>query len=195
MNKVVDYLNNLIAEFKLTLPKKLITNKEENNSATTENNIEFPFNINDAQKIIEDFEKMLSSTWTKLMYSEVVLHEQIEEVIDLLKLNMTNIINLFVESIRNLFSKMRNADIDYRDEINRVVSLWVANTLSAEGGTIPKDIIELCGDTETLNNNLAASHDSHLQVIDLKEDNMIRKINSWSDEFIQRLVKYENHLD
>lgn len=187
MDEITDYLNNSMIKLKSNPLIKMLSNQLGNLDETKETPSD-DINLENARSIIENFSKILSSTWTKLMYNEVYFHEQVEELIDLLKTNLTDMINLFIEKIRNLFSNIRNSDIIYRDKINKIIGLWVVATYTSDL-EIPKDIDEICGDTDKLNNNLGTSHDIHMQIIDEKEVTMIRKINIWSEEIIDNLIK------
>nr|CAD7567690.1 unnamed protein product [Timema californicum] len=46
-------------------------------------------------------------------------------------------------------------------------------------------------DKETLNGALTASHDTHLQVIDAREDTLINRIKGWCKEYCDKLQEEE----
>lgn len=76
---------------------------------------------------------------------------------------MADMKDIFVESARMLFSRMRNILVEYRDTIQRVVASHL-NNFTEDKLTIPYQFIDICGDINILSNTLASSHDIHLQV-------------------------------
>lgn len=71
-------------------------------------------------------------------------------------------IEQFLETAREHFSQMRNVESDYNDNINSIILYYISGF--GDESKIPSHLLDLCGDKDTLNNNLAASHDLHLRV-------------------------------
>lgn len=114
-----------------------------------------------AQELAKEFNESLSNMWTKLMYSHVVLHEQIEDIYEIFKINMTDLKDSFVEFVRKTFSQMRDILLEYRGAINVVINNYIA---SVDESIMPSHLVNICGDVDILNNTLIASHDIHIQV-------------------------------
>lgn len=129
---------------------------------TNEQEIKIHIKIAKTQELANEFNESLTNMWTKLMYSEVVLHEQIEDIFAIFKINMTDLKDSFVEFVREIFSQIRDILPRYREAINTVIN----NYLSSVGDlTIPGNFFEICGDVDVLNNTLIALQDTNIQVI------------------------------
>ncbi|KAL2715810.1 dynein regulatory complex subunit 3-like isoform X3 [Vespula squamosa] len=137
------------------------------------------------------FNDTISKTWTKLMSKEVIIHDQLVEINEVFKVNMTNMIEQFLETAREHFSQMRNAEADYNDNINTIILYYISGF--GDESKIPSHLLDLCGDKETLSNNLAASHDLHLRVIDAREDRMLNRLKTWHNEYCEELNDNENN--
>ncbi|KAF7393286.1 hypothetical protein HZH66_009119 [Vespula vulgaris] len=113
------------------------------------------------------FNDMISKTWTKLMSKEVVIHDQLVEINEVFKVNMTNMIEQFLETAREYFSQLRNAEADYNDNINTIILYYISG--------------------------FEASHDLHLRVIDAREDRMLSRLKTWHNEYCEELYNNENN--
>ncbi|XP_014611574.1 PREDICTED: leucine-rich repeat-containing protein 48-like [Polistes canadensis] len=149
--------------------------------------------MDDNIEVIQDwyihFNDMISKTWTKLMSKEVILHDQLVEINEVFKINMTNMIEQFLETAREYFSQMRHAEAEYNDNINSIISYFISGF--GDESKIPRHLLELCGDKETLSNNLAASHDLHLHTIDAREDRMLSRLKTWLNDYCEKLYNKE----
>ncbi|KAK2586485.1 hypothetical protein KPH14_010753 [Odynerus spinipes] len=146
-------------------------------------------NIEAVQNFAIQLNDIMSKTWTKLMSKEVILHDQLVEINETFKVNMTNLIEQFLEVAREYFSQMRNAEAEYNDSINSIIQYYISGF--GDESKIPSHLLNLCGDKDTLSNNLAASHDLHLRVIDAREDRMLRRLKTWLNEYCERLSNEE----
>ncbi|KAI4498139.1 hypothetical protein M0802_006625 [Mischocyttarus mexicanus] len=149
--------------------------------------------MDDNVEVVQDWSNHLndtiSKTWTKLMSKEVILHDQLVEINEVFKINMTNMIEQFLETAREYFSQMRHAEAEYNDNINSIISYFISGF--GDESKIPRHLLDLCGDKETLSNNLAASHDLHLHVIDAREDRILSRLKTWLDEYCGDLYNKE----
>ncbi|KAF7395770.1 hypothetical protein HZH68_009820 [Vespula germanica] len=137
------------------------------------------------------FNDMISKTWTKLMSKEVVIHDQLVEINEVFKVNMTNMIEQFLETAREHFSQMRNAEADYNDNINSIILYYISGFENES--KLPSHLLDVCGNKDILSNNLAASHDLHLRVIDAREDRMLSRLKTWHNEYCEELYNNENN--
>lgn len=145
--------------------------------------------IETVQTFSTHFNDMIYKTWTSLMSKEVVLHDQLVEINETFRINMTTMIELFLEIAREYFSQMRNAEAEYNDSINSIIQYYISGF--GDESKIPRHLINLCGDKDTLSNNLAASHDLHLHVIDAREDLMLSRLKTWLNEYCEQLFNEE----
>ncbi|KAK0088558.1 hypothetical protein PV326_004802 [Microctonus aethiopoides] len=189
IDSIEKYKNESFAKFNIGI--KEFDKKLDAKSAIDQTDLPIDVKIAKIQNFTENFNEFLSSIWTKLVYSEVVLHEQIEDVNETFKLNIADMKDIFVESVRVLFSRMRNILVEYRDTIQRVVVSHL-NDFTEDELKIPSQFIDICGDINILSNTLASSHDIHSQIIDSREDEIISAVNKWFNDLVIRLRKYEN---
>lgn len=75
---------------------------------------------------------------------------------------MTDIVNSFLETAREYFSLLRNAEIEYNDIINGFVLHYLSGF--EDETHIPFNLKDLYCDKDTLAITLATSHNIHLQV-------------------------------
>ncbi|XP_043269844.1 dynein regulatory complex subunit 3-like isoform X2 [Venturia canescens] len=143
----------------------------------------------EAQRLSDDFNDLLSKTWTRLMYREVILHEQMEETNEYHKQNMGDLVTNFTETARATFALMRDAEADYNDSIESLATIY-ANTFTDQI-KMPDRHAQVCGDKNILSNCLTSSHDLHLQTVDAREDLLLSRIKTWYDEYTERLVSEE----
>ncbi|XP_018378000.1 PREDICTED: dynein regulatory complex subunit 3-like [Trachymyrmex cornetzi] len=138
-----------------------------------------------ARELFNEFNDLLSKTQNQLISKEIILHDQMEDINEVFRMNITAMVNSFLETARGHFSLLRNAEKEY----NNIIEL-VLQSLSLEDETF--HLKNLCCDNDTLATILTASHKTHLQVIDDREKHMINRLNNWLKEYINRLFVNEN---
>lgn len=85
-----------------------------------------------------------------------------KDAFETFKANMTDMVNHFVESSRGYFIQLRSAEVEYNSSLNKLAVIFLSNF--GEDVKLPEHLTDLCGDKDTLNNNISATHDVHLQV-------------------------------
>ncbi|XP_034939742.1 dynein regulatory complex subunit 3-like isoform X2 [Chelonus insularis] len=149
-------------------------------------------NIVQAREFVNEFNDFLSKMWTQLLEDQIFLHEQYEDLIEIFKNNLTDMKDVFLDNVRTVFTQMRNFMIQYRDNINRIVTSFI-NSIREES-LIPNHLVNICGDLNTFHNILTTSYDIHLQIIDTRESTIINRVNLWSESLIEELNNAENML-
>ncbi|XP_076386115.1 dynein regulatory complex subunit 3 isoform X2 [Megachile rotundata] len=180
VNGVLEKKSNILSTIKQLL-KKLVGDVD---SATLDDITQ------KAHQLSEDFNDMVIDAWTKLMSIEVELHEQMEDVNEVLRINLSDMVDAFLQSIRGYFSQLRNSESEYHDTINGVILYFLSGL--DDDAKVPVHMLNLCEDKDTLNYNLTNSHEKHLQVLDAREDLMLNRIRNWLEEYSGQLVKNEN---
>lgn len=71
-------------------------------------------------------------------------------------------VNSFLKTAGEYFSSLRNAQSEYNDIMNELVSSYI-NDFGKET-PVPVDLKDLCGDNDILTTTLTASHNLHLEV-------------------------------
>ena len=72
-------------------------------------------------------------------------------------------VDVFLDGAHGIFTELRNIESEYKDSIEAIATVYINNF--SDQIEMPSQHVELCGDKETLNNSLAASHDLHMQVM------------------------------
>ncbi|KAL6256144.1 hypothetical protein P5V15_012264 [Pogonomyrmex californicus] len=143
-----------------------------------------------ARELFNEFNDLLSKAQNELMYKEVTLHNQMDDINEVFRRNMMDMVNTFIELARENFSLLRNAEIEYNNIINELV-LYYLNGFETESH-IPSHLKDLCGNKDILTITLAASHDIHLRVINDREERMINRFNNWLKDYVDQLIVNED---
>ncbi|XP_043261602.1 dynein regulatory complex subunit 3-like [Colletes gigas] len=142
------------------------------------------------QQFSDDFNDMITDGWTNLMSLEMELHEQLEDINEVFRFNISDMVDSFLTNIRGYFSQLRNREAEYNDTINGLILYYLSGF--GDDSKVPKHLINLCGDKDTLTVSLANSHEKHLQVIDAREDKMLNRLKNWLEEYTEQFAKEEN---
>ncbi|XP_015523196.2 dynein regulatory complex subunit 3 [Neodiprion pinetum] len=149
--------------------------------------------LDKARQLSEEFSDLVARTWTKLMHKEVILHDQMEDINEVFKQHMTDMVGSFLEAAQNIFSLMRNLEAEYTDNIAGIASVVMNTSQATEDSKMSPSVTDIIGDKDILNNNLAASHDLHLQIIDGREDRLTSRLNGWLEGKIEKLAENESN--
>ncbi|XP_053971815.1 dynein regulatory complex subunit 3-like isoform X1 [Hylaeus volcanicus] len=142
------------------------------------------------QQLSDEFNDVITDGWKNLMSLEVELHEQVEDINEVFRINISDMVDSFVTNVRGHFSQLRNREAEYNDTINGLILYYLSGF--GDDSKIPKHLVNLCGDKDILTYNLANSHEKHLQTIDAREDSMLNRIKNWLEEYTEQLVKDES---
>ncbi|XP_076279606.1 dynein regulatory complex subunit 3 [Lasioglossum baleicum] len=142
------------------------------------------------QELADEYNDMVTDGWSNLMSLEMELHEQIEDVNEVFRLNMSDMVDTFLTAARGHFSQLRNREAEYNDTINALVLYYLSGI--GDDAKLPKHLVDLCGDKDTLATNLSNSHEKHLQAIDAREEIMVSRLKNWFEEYVEQLVVGEN---
>ncbi|XP_011699185.1 PREDICTED: leucine-rich repeat-containing protein 48-like isoform X2 [Wasmannia auropunctata] len=143
-----------------------------------------------ARELFNEFNDLLSKARNQLMSKEIILHDQMEDINKVFRINMTDIVNSFLETAREYFSLLRNAEIEYNDIINGFVLHYLSGF--EDETHIPFNLKDLYCDKDTLAITLATSHNIHLQIIDDREKRMTNRLDNWLKDYINQLIVNED---
>ncbi|OAD51970.1 Leucine-rich repeat-containing protein 48, partial [Eufriesea mexicana] len=180
VNEILQKKTNILANVKQLL-KKLVGDVD---TATLEDITQ------KAQQLSEEFNDIVTDAWTRLMSIEVDLHEQIEDINEVFRINISDMVDSFLTIARGYFSQLRNCEAEYNDTINGLILYYLSGF--GNDTKIPRHLLNLCEDKDMLNYNLNNSHEKHLQVIDAREDIMLTRLKTWLEEYIEQIRKYES---
>ncbi|XP_055040332.2 dynein regulatory complex subunit 3 [Misgurnus anguillicaudatus] len=143
-------------------------------------------------KLLEDHVSSCNKDINKLSETlrslEVHLVDQLEDMIKDFERNISDMVGGFIENVQGIFAQCRDLENHHHEnqlEIALATLEKVAkNELEEE---MPDDVIMLFVDKDTVTNAVSASHDTHLLKIDNREDELLTRINSWSDGLLKSL--------
>ncbi|XP_018349776.1 PREDICTED: dynein regulatory complex subunit 3-like [Trachymyrmex septentrionalis] len=173
VNEVLEKRTTIFANIKYEM--ETLVEKQEQEVEST---------IAKARELFHEFNDLLSKTQNQLISKEIILHDQMEDINEVFRMNITAMVNSFLETAREHFSLLRNAEEEY----NNIIELVLQSLSDFEDEAFLKD---LCCDNDTLTTILAASHETHLQVIDDREKHMINRLNNWLKDYINQLFADE----
>ncbi|XP_076383477.1 dynein regulatory complex subunit 3 isoform X2 [Megalopta genalis] len=113
------------------------------------------------QQFSDEFNDIITEGWSNLMSLEMELHEQIEDINEVFRINMSDMVETYLTTARGHFSQLRNREAEYNDTINGLLLYYLSGF--GDDSKIPSHIVNLCGDKDTLAFNLSNSHEKHLQ--------------------------------
>ncbi|XP_011171581.1 dynein regulatory complex subunit 3 isoform X2 [Solenopsis invicta] len=143
-----------------------------------------------ARELFNEFNDLLLKARNQLISTEVTLHDQMEDINEVFRINMSDMVNSFLETAREHFSRLRNAEIEYNNIINGLVLQYLSSF--EDEAHMPLHLKDLCCNKDTLAITLVASHDIHLQIIDDREKCMINRLNNWLKDYINQLITDED---
>ncbi|XP_076169767.1 dynein regulatory complex subunit 3 isoform X2 [Ptiloglossa arizonensis] len=139
------------------------------------------------QQHFDEFNDVITDGWTNLMSLEIELHEQIQDIIEIFRINISDMVDSCLNTIRGYFLQLRNREAEYNDTINGLILYYLSGF--GDDLNIQSHLVNLCGDKDALNYNLANSHEKHLQVIDAWEDKILNRLKNWLEEYTEQLIK------
>ncbi|XP_076657894.1 dynein regulatory complex subunit 3 [Halictus rubicundus] len=142
------------------------------------------------QDLADDFNDLVTEGWSNLMSLEMDLHEQIVDINEVFRLNISDMVDTFLTAARGHFSQLRNREAEYNDTINGLILYYLSGF--GDDAKIPSHLVDLCGDKDILATNLSNSHEKHLQAIDAREEIMLNRLKNWLENYIEQLVVGEN---
>lgn len=96
-----------------------------------------------------------------------------KDINEVFKYNITDLVSSFLDNARIYFSNLRNAEAEYNDNINGLVSYYLSDL--EDEAHIPVHLVHLIRDKDTLITTLASSHDVHLRVSIEKSRKCLKK--------------------
>ncbi|XP_067238775.1 dynein regulatory complex subunit 3 [Chanodichthys erythropterus] len=115
-----------------------------------------------------------------LMSLELQLVDQLEDIFKDFERNISDMVGGFIEYVQGIFALCRDLENQHHEQQLEIalatLEKVVKNELEEE---IPDDVAMLLVDKDTVTNAVSASHDTHMQKIDNREDELLTRINSW----------------
>ncbi|KAL8619178.1 hypothetical protein ACOMHN_049960 [Nucella lapillus] len=147
----------------------------------------------DVEQMVNDYNVRVTDLWDKLMGLEMTLLDQLEDVIMNFERNLQDIVAGFIESLSGQLTFMRDAENLHMEKMVEVAQVTSDRMSKNELDEISDDLGMLFFDKDSVSNALQTSHDTHMQKIDNKEDDIITRINAWMNNMM-KIIHEEQEL-
>ncbi|XP_011503446.1 PREDICTED: leucine-rich repeat-containing protein 48-like [Ceratosolen solmsi marchali] len=141
-----------------------------------------------ARQLSQEFHDYTNTIWAKLMYDETLIHDQIDEMSKIFEINISDMVTSFLECAQDYFSQLRSLETEYFETLLPLLSYFLSN-IDEENKT--SFIADLTEEKDTLSNRLTTSHFLHIQIIDDRQDTMLRRLKDWQSNFLKKLIENE----
>ncbi|XP_012521336.1 dynein regulatory complex subunit 3 isoform X2 [Monomorium pharaonis] len=74
-----------------------------------------------ARELFNEFNDLLSKAQNRLISIEVILHDQMEDINEVFRIDISDMVNSFLKDTQGYFSLLRNAEIEYNNIINGLI--------------------------------------------------------------------------
>ncbi|PNF16581.1 hypothetical protein B7P43_G07195 [Cryptotermes secundus] len=139
------------------------------------------------QILSDQFNKECQTAWYELMAQELTLYEQLEEVNGSFQQNMTNLVSAFIKAAQSFFVQIRNLEASYSEELSEVAHAYLTNLNAGTVLAVP-ELKQIMLNKESLNSAITQSHDTHIQTIDSREDELVTRIRKWVESYCDQIA-------
>ncbi|KAK7497342.1 hypothetical protein BaRGS_00011386 [Batillaria attramentaria] len=147
----------------------------------------------EVRRAVCGYNAKVTELWNTLMGAELHLLDQIEEIIQNFDLSLQDHVSNFNENIQGFMAQIRELEGNNHEKLILLASQNQDPILRGDI-EVPKDLAALFADKDTLLNAIATSHDTHMLVIDQKEDSMLKGISKWHADLVNK-VHQEEEID
>lgn len=140
----------------------------------------------EVEKLKEEFNHKTTDTWNTIMAHEMTLVNETERVLALFEANLTDMMNNFITSVRNLFSKARAADIRYFRRLSELGEA-IEELPYVGDDESQKD----CAGTTKVSTVISLCHDGHQELLLEEESKLQKAIDRWREDFLAKFKKKE----
>ncbi|XP_010729002.3 dynein regulatory complex subunit 3 [Larimichthys crocea] len=129
---------------------------------------------------------------SSLLELEFHLYSGLEDIIQKLDANVSEMIVNFVESAEDIFAQFRDLEDNYYENVKKIAVTTLENVAKKDVEVeLPDDVKLLFKSKETVMDALATGHDNHLQTIIDQETQLIMRANVWKVALIKRIEDNE----
>ncbi|XP_077069908.1 dynein regulatory complex subunit 3 [Siphateles boraxobius] len=123
-----------------------------------------------------------------LMSLELQLVDQLEDIFKDFERNISDMVGGFIEYVQGIFALCRDLENQHHEQQLEIALATLEKVVKSElEEEIPDDVAMLLVDKDTVTNAVSASHDTHLQMIDNREDELLTRINSWMSGLLKSI--------
>ncbi|EDS39244.1 leucine-rich repeat-containing protein 48 [Culex quinquefasciatus] len=140
----------------------------------------------------DEFNSVFEDSWHTLMNIEMQLFERTEEGNSNFENTIKEMTNEFIEQAQAQFVLLREAETSFSEALIGVVQQFVTfKAASGHAHEIPRALQEALEDKDVIGNLAAGMRDSHMQLIDAREDKLINRSRTWVRELCDGLQNSE----
>ncbi|XDV13822.1 hypothetical protein PO909_002148 [Leuciscus waleckii] len=123
-----------------------------------------------------------------LMSLELQLVDQLEDIFKDFERNISDMVGGFIENVQGTFAQCRDLENRHHEQQLVIALATLEKVVKSElEEKIPDDLATLLVDKDTVTNAVSASHDTHLQKIDDREDELLARVNSWMSALLKSI--------
>ncbi|XP_055597477.1 dynein regulatory complex subunit 3 [Uranotaenia lowii] len=153
---------------------------------------EVPLNLDEINVAKDEFESLFEDTWHSLMTIEMQLFERTEEGNSNFENTIKEMTNEFIEQVQGQFVLLREAENNFSDTLIGIVQQYVTfQAASGHSQNIPEGLKEALEDKDVVINLAAGMRDSHMHVIDSREDRLVGRSRNWVRELCDGMQNSE----
>ncbi|XP_029293909.1 dynein regulatory complex subunit 3 [Cottoperca gobio] len=127
-----------------------------------------------------------------LMALEFQMVSQLEEIINKLDINISDMVGNFSETVQGIFVQCRDLEDNYHGNV-QVTTLAILDNVAKDklDEDLPDDVKMLFTDRDTVMDALAISHDNHLMKINDRETQLVTRADAWKVALIKGIQDKE----
>ncbi|XDV13809.1 hypothetical protein PO909_002136 [Leuciscus waleckii] len=119
---------------------------------------------------------------------ELQLVDQLEDIFKDFERNISDMVGGFIENVQGTFALCRDLENRHHEQQLVIALATLEKVVKSElEEKIPDDLATLLVDKDTVTNAVSASHDTHLQKIDDREDELLARVNSWMSSLLKSI--------
>ncbi|KAM9843971.1 dynein regulatory complex subunit 3 [Aulostomus maculatus] len=122
-----------------------------------------------------------------LMMLEFQLVSQLEDITKKINVNLSDMVNCFIETAQATFAQCRDLEDSYHAGMKEVAVATLEMVADDNEEDLPEDVRMLFTDKDTVMEVLATSHDNHLLSISDRESQMVTRLSNWKMSFIKEI--------
>lgn len=127
-----------------------------------------------------------------LLTQEFQLISQIETMIRMFDITITEMIGNFSETAQDIFAQCRDLEVSSHEKLQEIVTA-TAEEVAKDSGVVDlsEDVTMLFLDKDMVMGALASAHENHLLAIRDRESQLINRANAWKTRLIERIQDKE----
>ncbi|XP_049840858.1 dynein regulatory complex subunit 3-like [Schistocerca gregaria] len=132
-----------------------------------------------------EFHNLCETTETELMAAELILNNQLEKTNAAFERNLIELVSTFIKDAQAIFVECRNSQQIFNEQLSDCANRYLSNVITKVDDPklrIPHELQQIMTDKEALNKATGGSHDYHTQIINGREDVLVKKAKKWASD-------------